>query len=173
MNHSIDLLPHRSRLSGYRPVSVFVSEGMKTVWRGRMQTTVGGWRLSRNDSIGSVVLAASSSARVSLFTRYGPSIGPCLALASSCERIRDAIPFLPTESFRLSNVDHPLAPLATASRVPMPQSQQQFFGYLPVHPLPTSQSHRVSKVLRQQVLSKKAENGLPGRGFRPMKRADF
>jgi hypothetical protein len=35
-----------------------------------------------------------------LFTRYGPSIGPRLALASSCERIRDAIPFLPTESFR-------------------------------------------------------------------------
>ena len=56
--------------------------------------------LSRNDSIGSVVLAASSSARASLFTRYGPSIGPRLALASSCERIRDAIPFLPTESFR-------------------------------------------------------------------------
>ena len=58
--------------------------------------------LSRHDSIGSVVLAASSSARASLFTRYGPSIGPRLALASSCERIRDAIPFLPTESFRLS-----------------------------------------------------------------------
>ena len=56
--------------------------------------------LSRNDSIGSVVLAASSSARASLFTRYGPSIGPRLALASSCERIRHAIPFLPTESFR-------------------------------------------------------------------------
>ena len=56
--------------------------------------------LSRNDSIGSVVLAASSSARASLFTRYGPSIGPRLALASSCERIRDAITFLPTESFR-------------------------------------------------------------------------
>jgi|GEM_PF-1241070 len=33
---------------------------------------------------------------------HGPSIGPRLALASSCERIRDAIPFLPTESFRLS-----------------------------------------------------------------------
>ena len=31
---------------------------------------------------------------------HGPSIGPRLALASSCERIRDAIPFLPTESFR-------------------------------------------------------------------------
>ena len=58
-------------------------------------------RLSRNDSIGSVVLAASSSAKASLFTRYGPSIGPRLALASSCERIRDAIPSLPTESFRL------------------------------------------------------------------------
>ena len=57
--------------------------------------------LSRNDSIGSVVLAASSSARASLFTRYGPSIGPRLALASSCERICNAIPFLPTESFRL------------------------------------------------------------------------
>ena len=112
--------------------------------------------LSRHDSIGSVVLAASSSARASLFTRYGPpsaraslsprfakesatpslssqlnrfgqparfnwigragcvffrksfvvhsfraSIGPRLALASSCERIRHAIPFLPTESFRL------------------------------------------------------------------------
>ena len=28
----------------------------------------------------------------------GPSIGPRLALASSCERIRYAIPFLPTES---------------------------------------------------------------------------
>ena len=56
--------------------------------------------LSQNDSIGSVVLAASSSARASLFARYGPSIGPRLALASSCERIRDAIPFLPTESFR-------------------------------------------------------------------------
>ena len=56
--------------------------------------------LSRNDSTGSVVLAASSSARASLFPRYGPSIGPRLALASSCERIRDAIPFLPTESFR-------------------------------------------------------------------------
>jgi len=74
--------------------------------------------------MGSVVLAAPSSARASLFARYGPSIGPRLARASSCERIRDAIPFLPTESFRLSNVDHPLAPLATASRVPMPQSQQ-------------------------------------------------
>jgi hypothetical protein len=68
---------------------------------------------------------------------------------------------------------HPLVPLATASRVPMPQSQQQFFGYLPIQPLPTSQSHRVSKVLRQQVLSKKAENGLPEREFRPMKRAAF
>ena len=56
--------------------------------------------LSRNDSIGSVVLAAFSSARASLLARYGPSIGPRLALASSCERIRDAIPFLPTESFR-------------------------------------------------------------------------
>jgi hypothetical protein len=82
------------------------------------------FRLNRTDSIGSVVLAAPSSARVSLFARYGPSIGPRLARASSCERIRNAIPFLPTESFRLSNVDHPLAPLATASRVPMPQSQQ-------------------------------------------------
>ena len=58
--------------------------------------------LSRNDSIGSVVLAAASSARASLFARYGPSIGPRLALASSCERIRYAITFLPTESFRLS-----------------------------------------------------------------------
>ncbi len=29
---------------------------------------------------------------------HWPSIGPRLALASSCERIRDAIPFLPTES---------------------------------------------------------------------------
>ena len=54
----------------------------------------------RNDSIGSVVLAASSSARASLLARYGPSIGPRLAHASSCERIRDATPFLPTESFR-------------------------------------------------------------------------
>ncbi len=51
-----------------------------------------------NDSIGSVVLAASSSSRASLFARYGPPIGPRLALASSCERIRHAIPFLPTES---------------------------------------------------------------------------
>ena len=58
--------------------------------------------LSRNDSIGSVVLAAASSARASLFARYGPAIGPRLALASSCERIRYAITFLPTESFRLS-----------------------------------------------------------------------
>ena len=58
--------------------------------------------LSRNDSIGSVVLAAASSARASLFARYGPTIGPRLALASSCERIRYAITFLPTESFRLS-----------------------------------------------------------------------
>ena len=58
--------------------------------------------LSRNDSIGSVVLAAASSARASLFARYGPTIGPLLALASSCERIRYAITFLPTESFRLS-----------------------------------------------------------------------
>ena len=32
---------------------------------------------------------------------HGPPVGPCLALASSCERIRYAIPFLPTESFRL------------------------------------------------------------------------
>ena len=48
------------------------------------------------------MLAASSSARASLFACYGPAIGPRLALASSCERIRDAIPFLPTESFRLS-----------------------------------------------------------------------
>ena len=31
----------------------------------------------------------------------GLSIGPRLALASSCERIRRAIPFLPTESFLL------------------------------------------------------------------------
>jgi hypothetical protein len=58
--------------------------------------------LSRNDSIGSVVLAAASSARASLFARYGPTIGPRLALASSCERIRYAITFLPTDSFRLS-----------------------------------------------------------------------
>ena len=58
--------------------------------------------LSRNDSIGSVALAAASSARASLFARYGPTIGPLLALASSCERIRYAITFLPTESFRLS-----------------------------------------------------------------------
>ena len=57
------------------------------------------FRPSRNDAIGPVVLAASSSARASLLARYGPSIGPRLALASSCERIRDAIPFLPTESF--------------------------------------------------------------------------
>jgi hypothetical protein len=63
------------------------------------------FRLSRNDSIGSVVLAASSSARASLFARYGPTIGPRLALALSCERIRHAIPFLPTESFRLSRND--------------------------------------------------------------------
>jgi hypothetical protein len=63
------------------------------------------FRLNRNDSIGSVVLAASSSARASLFARYGPSIGPRLALASSCERIRHAIPFLPTESFRLNQND--------------------------------------------------------------------
>ena len=37
-----------------------------------------------------------------MFARYGPSIGPRLALALSCERIRHAIPFLPTESFRLN-----------------------------------------------------------------------
>ena len=72
------------------------------------------FRLNLNDSIGSVVLAASSSARASLFARYGPSIGPRLALASSCERIRDAIPFLPTESFRpvgtLSSLGAPIQP---------------------------------------------------------------
>jgi len=33
---------------------------------------------------------------------HGPSIGPRLALASSCERIGNAITFLPTESFRLN-----------------------------------------------------------------------
>ena len=60
--------------------------------------------LNRNDSIGSVALAAPSSARASLIPRYGPSIGPRLALASSCERIRNAIPFLPTESFRLNRI---------------------------------------------------------------------
>ena len=54
------------------------------------------------NAVGSVVLAASSSAMASLLARYGPSIGPRLALASSCERIRHAIPFLPTASFRPS-----------------------------------------------------------------------
>lgn len=52
-----------------------------------------------HDSIGSVELAARFSARASLFARYGPSTGPRLALASSCERIRYATPFLPTEAF--------------------------------------------------------------------------
>jgi hypothetical protein len=36
---------------------------------------------------------------------HGPSIGPRLALALSCERIRHAIPFLPTESFRIGYPD--------------------------------------------------------------------
>jgi len=75
--------------------------------------------LSWNDSMGSVVLAASSSARASLFTRYGPSIGPRLALALSCERNRDAIPFLPTEAFRLSLAawSQPKLPLVVSSQL--------------------------------------------------------
>ena len=60
---------------------------MKTVWRGRMLNTVGGWRLSRNDSIGSVVLAASSSARVSLFSRVGMADCPATPLSEPDWRI--------------------------------------------------------------------------------------
>ncbi len=56
--------------------------------------------LGRNDSVGSVVLAGSSFARASSFTRYGPGTGPRLAHSSSCERICCAITSLPTESFR-------------------------------------------------------------------------
>ena len=58
--------------------------------------------LSQNELVGEVVLTASSSARASLFAGYRPSIGPHLALAASCESIRYAVPFFPTESFRLS-----------------------------------------------------------------------
>ncbi len=94
-------------------------------------------RLSRNDSIGSVVLAASSSAKASLFTRYGPSIGPRLALASSCERIRDAIPFLPTESFRPSQIRKSFPDLVTLT--PFPSSlKPPDTG--PLNPLPRHRS---------------------------------
>jgi len=56
---------------------------------------------SRNDAIGSVVLAGSSSARASSLARCGPRTGPRLALSSSCRRIFGAITSLPTESFRV------------------------------------------------------------------------
>jgi hypothetical protein len=58
--------------------------------------------LSRNDAVGSVVLAGSSFARASSFARYGPGTGPRLAHSSSCERICGATTSLPTASFRLS-----------------------------------------------------------------------
>ena len=58
---------------------------------------------SANDAIGSVVLAGSSSERVPLFARYRSPIGPRLALSSSCERIRHAVPFLTIASSRLSH----------------------------------------------------------------------
>ena len=60
--------------------------------------------LSRNDSVGSVVLARSAPANPSSFARYGPRTGPRLAHSSACERIWGAITFLPTESFRLGSV---------------------------------------------------------------------
>ena len=46
-------------------------------------------------------MAGSSSARAELLARYGPQNGSRLALASSCERIRHAIPSLPPASFRM------------------------------------------------------------------------
>ncbi len=59
---------------------------------------------SRNDSVGSVVLAQSAPANPSSFAFYGPRTGPRLAHSSPYERICGAITSLPTESFRLGSV---------------------------------------------------------------------
>ena len=62
--------------------------------------------LNRNHALGPVVLAASSSARASVFFGSGPQRaphhGPRLTLGSSCERIRCAITGLPPASCRRS-----------------------------------------------------------------------
>ena len=57
--------------------------------------------LSRNASVGSVVLARSACANPSSFARYGPRTGPRLAHSSACASICFAITSLPTESIRL------------------------------------------------------------------------
>ena len=59
----------------------------------------------RNDSVGSVVLAGSSFARASSFSRHGPGTGPRLAHSSACASISFAITSLPTESFRLRGAE--------------------------------------------------------------------
>ena len=62
--------------------------------------------LNRNHALGPVVLAASSSARASVFVgsvpQRAPHHGPRLTLGSSCERIRCAITGLPPASSRRS-----------------------------------------------------------------------
>jgi len=62
-------------------------------------------RLSRNDSVGSVVLARSAGANPSSFARYGPRTGPRRAHSSACTSICFAITSLPTESSWLSRND--------------------------------------------------------------------
>ena len=74
--------------------------------------------LSRNDSVGSVVLARSACANPSSFARYGPGTGPRLAHSSACASICVAITSLPTESLRLSVS----APRRESLLKPMPRS---------------------------------------------------
>lgn len=51
--------------------------------------------------MGSVMLVAYFSARVSLFAGSGYPVSPSFVLASFSENMRHAVPFVPTESLRL------------------------------------------------------------------------
>jgi len=86
--------------------------------------------LSRNDSIGSVVLARSASANPSSFARYGPRAGPRLAHSSSCRSICFAITSLPTESSRLSRAPFPSTSPDHSPQVfvPRPTSARRHWG---------------------------------------------
>ncbi len=65
-------------------------------------------KLSRNDLVGSVVLARSACANPSSFARYGPRAGPRLAHSSACASICFAITSLPTESSQLRQKRGPM-----------------------------------------------------------------
>ena len=95
-----------------------------------------GWALSRNDSVGSVVLARSACANPSSFARYGPRTRPRRAHTSDCPSICFAITSLPTGSSPPKPTCHgsEYDPVAPRRRPTLARGHPTFFRGRPTYP---------------------------------------